>query len=192
MSTNSVYFKPIIIVALITTFILMIPLIAMQFTNEVDWNIFDFIVAGILIFGTGITFKIITMKVRSNYYKAAFGLSIGTAFLLIWSNLAVGIIGSENNPANLLYFGVIAIGFFGSINVKFKPRGMSHTMFATAIAMMLVPTIAILIWKPETDSVEAIPGILGVFVLNAFFAMLFVGSALLFRQAEQEKAINNK
>ncbi|MCH8891846.1 MAG: hypothetical protein IH827_12345 [Myxococcales bacterium] len=52
--------------------------------------------------------------------------------------------------------------------------------FATALAQALVPVIALVIWKPQVTSVEALLGVLG---LNAFFVILFVGSALLFRRA---------
>ena len=95
-------------------------------------------------------------------------------------NLAVGIIGSEDNPANLLYLGVLAVGILGAGFVRFRPRGMARTLLATALAQMLVPVIALIIWRP---SLEEAPGIVGVFTLNAFFAALFVVSALLFRQA---------
>jgi hypothetical protein len=37
------------------------------------------------------------------------GLAVGTALFLVWSNLAVGLIGSENNPANMMYLGVLAV-----------------------------------------------------------------------------------
>ena len=58
-----------------------------------------------------------------------------------------------------------------------------RALFATALAQMLVPVIALIAWRPSLDDA---PGILGVFMLNAFFVMLFVVSALLFRRAAQE------
>jgi len=100
--------------------------------------------------------------------------------LLIWMNLAVGIIGSEDNPANMLYVGVLAVGIIGAGIARLRPRGMARTLFATAFAQMLVPVIALIIWRP---SLEETPGIVGVFILNAFFAALFVVSAMLFHRA---------
>ena len=42
-------------------------------------------------------------------------MAIVAAFLLIWINLAVGINGSEDNPANLMYGGVLTVGVFDRI-----------------------------------------------------------------------------
>jgi hypothetical protein len=134
MKTGNTTYKAAIRIALATGFLLLLPLLAMQFTNEVVWDVADFIVAGVLLFGTGLTYKLAAIKVGNIVYRSAVGFAFTAAFILIWVNGAVGIIGSENNEANLMYGGVI-----------------------------------------------------GVFVLNAFFVMLWVGSALLFRNATREQ-----
>ncbi len=167
-------------VALATASILMVPLVAMLFTDEVNWSLFDFIVMGILLFGTGLTYVLISRISDSIAYRTAVGVAVVAGLLLIWLNLAVGIIGSEDNPANHLYAGVLAVGIIGAGIARLRPRGMARTLFATALAQMLVPVIALIIWRP---SLEETPGIVGVFILNAFFAALFVVSALLFRRA---------
>ena len=172
--------RNIIIIFIVTTVILLIPLIAMQFTNEVDWNLFDFIVMGVLILGTGLTYEFARSKGSNTTYKFAVGVALGTSFLLVWMNGAVGIIGNENNPANLLYFGVLAIGLIGAIIARLKPSGMSRVLFATALAQALVPVIALLIWKPAFSL-----GVLAVFVLNTFFVIMFILSALLFKSASK-------
>jgi hypothetical protein len=173
-------------VAFATVSVLMIPLIAMQFTEEVNWNLFDYIVMGILLFGTGLAYVLIS-GVSENYaYRIAVGIAVAAGFLLIWLNLAVGIIGSEDNPANLLYVLVLIVGIVGAGFARFQPRGMSHTLFAAALMQMLVPVIAMIIWRP---SLEDSPGIVGVFILNAFFAGLFIISALLFRHAAQQQTV---
>jgi hypothetical protein len=166
--------------AAVVALILMVPLVAMQFTDEVIWTLFDFVFMGALLFGTGLAYELVARKAGTIAYRVAVGLALAAAFLLVWINGAVGIIGSEDNPANLLYGGVLAIGFIGAIVARFHPHGMARALFATALAQALVPVIAFIIWKP---SFAEAPGILGVFVLNAFFVMLFVGSALLFRRA---------
>lgn len=81
----------IIRIALGTMLLLLIPLLAMQFTNEVEWNLIDFTVAGTLLFGTGLAYELITRKVRSTKYRAAVGAVLVTALILIWVELAVGI-----------------------------------------------------------------------------------------------------
>jgi hypothetical protein len=174
--------KNILRIALVTAFILLIPLVAMQFSNEVVWTLFDFIFAGTLLFGTGLAYELVAKKGGTTAYRAAVSMALTAGFFLIWINGAVGIIGNENNPANLLYFGVLAVGFLGAIIARLKPREMSYVLFATAAAQLLVPVIALLIWKPEFT-----PDVVKVFVLNAGFATLWAGSALLFRQAGEKK-----
>jgi hypothetical protein len=122
-----------------------------------------------------------------NAYRFAVGVALAAAFILFWMSLAVGLIGSEDNPANLLYVGVLAVGIIGAIIARLRPHGMARALFATALAQASVPVIALIIWKPQVTSVEAFLGMLGVFGVNGFFVALFVGSALLFRYAARER-----
>lgn len=192
MKLSGKLYKQAAVILLITACLLLIPLIAMQFTGEVDWSLFDFLVAGTLLFGTGITYVLIASQVNGAVYRIAVGLAIGASLLLIWTNLAVGILGSENNPANLMYGGVLAAGFLGAIIARLQPKGMSVTLFAMAFVQILVPIIALIIMKPQSASIEEFlytwhnKGVIGVFGVTAFFATLFAGSALLFRQAAEK------
>lgn len=77
-------------IALATGLILLIPLIAMQFTSEVNWVLFDFIVMGILLFGTGSMF-VLTARKMDKKYRVAIGLAFTTGLLWLWAELAVGI-----------------------------------------------------------------------------------------------------
>lgn len=113
-------------------------------------------------------------------YRMAVVVALGAVLLLGWVSGAVGIIGSENQPANLLYFGVVAIGLIGVLLARFRSRGMSLAMFVMAFAQILVPVLALIIW-PQVSWGGV--GMAGVFALNAFFAALLVGSAVLFRRA---------
>ena len=176
MKTDNIEYKGI---ALITAFILLLPLLAMQFTDEVVWDLADFVVAGALLFGTGLTYKLVAKKMGGIAYRVAVGVALAGMFLLVWVNGAVGIIGSENNDANLMYFGVIAVGIIGAIMARLQPLGMSRALFVTAFAQALVPVIALIIWQPMSWDAA---GVSGVFVLNAFFVALFLGSAWLFRK----------
>jgi hypothetical protein len=116
-------------------------------------------------------------------YRVAVGVALAAALILVWMNLAVGLIGSEDNPANRLYIGVLAVGIIGAVIASFEPRGMARALFATALAQAFVPVIALMIWRPSVASTEAFFGSAGVFALNAVFVMLFIVSALLFRRA---------
>jgi cytochrome b len=180
--------KNIVRIALVTAFLLLIPLVAMQFNTGVDWNLFDFIVAGTLLFGSGLAYELIARKGGNTAYRAAVGIAVAAALLLAWINLAVGIIGSENNPANLMYFGVIFVASIGAGIARFRARGMACALFVTAFAQALVPVIALVIGRSQLQSMHEPPGLVGVFALNAFFVMLFVVSALLFRHSAQDRS----
>ncbi len=82
--------------------------------------------------------------------------------------------------------GVLAGGVIGALIARFEPHGMARVLFTTAGAQMLVPVIALINWPPPVTSWGA-AGVVGVFILNAFFVMLFVGSALLFRRASDSE-----
>ena len=176
--------RRLIVWAVVVALILLIPLVAMQFTSEVNWTLSDFVFAGVLLFGTGLTYELVARKAGGIAYRAAVGVALAAAFLLVWINGAVGIIGNEDNPANLMYGGVLAVGIIGAMIARFQPQGMARALFATALAQMMVPVIALIVWRPSLDDA---PGIVGVFMLNAFFVMLFVVSALFFRRAARER-----
>jgi len=123
-------------------------------------------------------------------YRSAIAIACVTGFVLLWVNAAAGIIG--DGPINLLYVGVIAVGFIGAVIAGFEPRGMSLALFATAVAQMCVPLIALVLWKagwhallidPSSPKPPFDPGVGPVFALNAVFAIAWVVSGLLFRRA---------
>ncbi|MGN8224900.1 hypothetical protein [Gracilimonas sp. BCB1] len=186
MNTEQPLSKNLLYLAAGTAAILLIPFTAMQFTSEVIWTLSDFLVAGTLILGTGCAYLFVTRKSGTYAYKVAVVFALGTGFLLIWSNLAVGVIGSEDNPINLWYFGVIAIGIIGAFISGFKANGMVITLFAAAIAQALIAFVAIFggyYQSPPSSVIE----ILGV---NGFFITLWIVSALMFRYAAQKVTEN--
>lgn len=138
--------KNIVWIAFATALILLIPLAAMQFSDGWNWDLFDFIFAGVLLFGTGLAYELATRKGDTATYRTAVGVALATTFLLVWINGAVGIIG-DDNPANLMYFGVLAIGFIGAIVARLKPRKMARVMFKTALVQIIAPVIALIFWK---------------------------------------------
>ena len=171
-------YRSVVGVALATAFILLIPLLAAP-----AWTLADFAVAGTLIFGTGLTFVLVGRKAGNIAYRAAVGIALAAAFLLVWLTGAVGIIGSEDNNANSMYFGVLAVGIVGAIIARFRPHEMARALFATALAQALVAVIALIFGLGSGSP----PGVLGILILNGFFVALFLGSALLFRHAARER-----
>lgn len=166
----------------IAALILLLPLAARQFSDNVNWSLGDFVLAGVLVIGTGITYELAVRMTRSIAYRAAAGMALAGAFLLVWLNGAVGVIGNEDNPANLMYGGVLAIGFLGAILARFQARGLARTLFAMAIAHALIGVIALAGGLGSTSANWP----WDVIGLTGFFGVLFVGSGLLFRNAAQE------
>lgn len=70
---------------------LLAPLVAMQFTNEVNWGIEDFAVAALLLGGAGLALEAVLRFVRGTGARIGLGLAIGAALLLVWAELAVGL-----------------------------------------------------------------------------------------------------
>lgn len=153
--------------------ILMIPLVAMQYTDEVKWSFFDFVFMGALLFGAGLTYKLVARKMGIVAYRVAVGIAVVTSLVLVWINAAVGIIG--DGPINILYLGVPAVGLLGAFISNFQPQGMARTLFVMALAQFLVPVIALIIGTSDFA-----PDVVQVFILNAVFVILYLGSAVLF------------
>ncbi len=76
------------------TVLLLLPLIAMQFTNEVNWSLSDFVIAGVLLFGTGLLCELVLRTVTKTEYRIAICLALLATLLLVWAELAVGIFGT--------------------------------------------------------------------------------------------------
>jgi len=86
--------KRLIGIVLSAGLLLLVPLIAMQFTNEVDWKLTDFVIMGTLLLGTGLTCEFVLRKVKNSEYRLLICGAVLIAFLLIWAELAVGIFGT--------------------------------------------------------------------------------------------------
>src|ERR671917_935081 len=119
---------------------------------------------------------------RDRKYRLAVGVALAAASILAWLTLDVGIIGRDGDPANLMYFGVLAVGIIGAIVARFRPHGMARALFVMALAQALVAVIALIFglglpWSPPAE----------ILALNGFFVALFLGSAWLFRDAAREQ-----
>ena len=81
-------------VALGTALVLLVPLIAMLFTDEVQWNWFDFLVIGTLLVSAGLTYEFVVKRVKDNTRQTALVIVLIASVLLAWAELAVGLFGS--------------------------------------------------------------------------------------------------
>ena len=157
--------------------LLCIPLVAMQFTDEVDWDLFDFVVMGILLGGACAAYELGARLSGHWAYRGGFAVAILGGFLMTWVNLAVGIVGNEDNPVNLLFFAILIVGAIAAPLGRFRARGMARAMQATAIAQGLVTAYI------------AIAGHGYTFVLAGFFIALWLSAAHLFLRAEEDAAM---
>ncbi len=78
----------------VATVLLLLPLLAMQFTREVNWSLFDFATAAILLYGTVTVIELVLLKVRKPVYRLALCAVVVAALVLVWLELAVGIFGT--------------------------------------------------------------------------------------------------
>ena len=163
--------------------ILLLPLIAMQFTDEVVWDETDFIDFGAMLAVACGAFELAARMTGNILYRAAVGVAVAAAFILVWINLAVGIIGSEDNPANLMYGGVLAVAIIGAVIGRFQPVGMARALAATALAQASVGVIALTAGFGSTA--PSFPD--AIVFLTGFFAALWLISAWLFRKAAREQ-----
>jgi hypothetical protein len=182
MKRDQPKYRSTIRVLLGAALILLLPLSAMQFTDEVVWNLADFAVAGGLLVGTGLLYEAAGRRTRNIAYRAAAGVALAAALLLVWINLAVGIIGDEGNPANAMYIGVLAVGVAGALIARFQPHGMARALLATALAQALITVITL-----SAGFAAPASGPLEILMLNGCFVALFVGSAWLFRHAARDR-----
>jgi hypothetical protein len=170
---------------LISTGLLMVPIVASLFVDGWLWTFFDYIFAWVMFSIVSLAFTFVASSANGIAYKVAGCLAVLTAFLLVWINAAVGIIGDGDlDSPNGMYFGVIATLIIGVVIARLHANGMSRALFATALAQAAVPVIALIIWPPPVISWA--PGVVQVFALNSVFVMLWVGSALLFRHAARK------
>lgn len=155
--------------------LMLLPVLAMRGTEEAGWDApGDFIFLAILLVGVGVAYELATRVADWRAYRAGLGIAVAAALLQSWINLAVGIIGSEDNPANWIYVGVLAVAVAGALLARFRPLGMARAMVATAIAQALA------------FAVPLVAGLAFTGPITVFFAALWLISAWLFRKAARD------
>lgn len=156
------------------------PFIAMRFTSEVNWSVGDFVFAGGLLAVIGGGIELAVLSSESLYYRCGAALALVGALAVTWTNLAVGIVGSERNPANVYFFIALAVGLAGTLVARFRARGMSRAMAATGASLWIAFAIAIL---QPTDEPFVSHGL--ELAGTSLFAIIFLGSAGLLLRASR-------
>lgn len=143
------------------------------------WDAADFVFAAVMLGGGAALYDRLSRRSGGIAYRLGACAALAAIFLLIWLNLAVGIIGDEDNPANLMFAVPIALAVGGAIAAGLRPNGMACAMVAAAVAEAMIVPVA-LIWRLGADS-AIWPR--EVIALGAFFTGLWLAAAWLFRRA---------
>lgn len=121
--------------------VLMIPLVAMRFTDGVRWTGFDFAVAAAMLAALVGAAELAVRLSDDWLYRAGVAVAAVAAFLLLWAQGAVGLVGSENDLFNLLFFLPLGVGAIGALVVRFRSRGLSLTL--GGMAALQAGTVAV-------------------------------------------------
>ena len=159
-----------------TAALVLLPLAALRLADANAWEVGDLMFAVILIGAVGLAFELAVRVRPSRAYAAGAALALVAGFLLNWGNLAVGFVGSEDNPLNLVFFAAPLIALSGAIVARFGAAGMAVTMAAAAAAQLAAGVVALLL--------DAFTG-----PLTIFFTGLWLASAWLFRKSARRAAL---
>ena len=167
--------------ALVAALILSILLLASHFVDGWNWPPGAFVVVSALIFTIGFTYELVTRNRDAIAYRAAVGIAFAAGFMLMWGNFVQM---ADVTPFAAMYFGVPMVGLIGAAVARLRPNGMAGALFVTALAQALVLAAALMVLINRNPQVATWTppewrGLGG----NAFLAMLFGGSAWLFRKA---------
>jgi hypothetical protein len=165
--------KTMLRVALVALGLLMVPLVASRLVDGWNWPARAFVIVYVLFFATGMAYTLIARKMSSWSYKAGVGVALVAGFALGWSNM-VHVADSEN-PANLVYYSVLAVGGVGAWLARLEARGLALTLFAMAATLAL---IAVMLPSGAPPYLAR-----NMAVGHGVFAALFIASGLMFRHA---------
>lgn len=154
----------------IATLLLLLPLVAMQFTREVNWTASDFVFAGVLIGGLGSAAELTVRRTQVPAYRAGVVVAAVASFATIWADAAVGLIGDGPNIFNLLFPGLVPLALAGAAIARFRAAGLALTMTLVAIANLVIAVVGL-----PSDARG------GLFSMG--FAIPWLMAALLFRRA---------
>ena len=147
--------------------------LATRLSNEMAWDSGDFILVGLLLLAACGAWELAMRTTRNWTYSAAALVAAGTAFLLFLVNAAVGFLGSEDDPVNLIFFGVATVLAGGAVIVRAQPEGMARTLAVTAATQVAAGLAGLAL----------IPDVRGFVAGTALFVPLWLLSAWLFARS---------
>lgn len=123
---------------------------------------------------------------KSGQKEYRLGIVVATAasFVQVWMNLAVGIVGSNDNPVNQGFFGVVATAAACTFVARFRPSGMARAMLAVAGVQVL---LAMAVATAPSTALDPM-GVAGVLMLSGLFVASWLISAALFLRSARLQA----
>ena len=148
-----------------------------------NWDLLDFMVFGAMIAALVLIVLVARRTSRNPTYRFAMAVAAVAGFLVAWVTGAVGIIGNEENDANLLFFGVLAMGAVGALLARLKAAGMVRVLVLMAAAQVLIAVFAI-----AMDLGAASPAWpRGLIIMTTVFSGFWLLSAWLFSRAARRE-----
>ena len=160
--------------------LLLVPFVAMQLTSEVNWGLGDFIFAALMLSALCGVVQLAVRRSSKATFRWAMALAALGGFAVIWVNLAVGIVASEDNDYNSVFFLIILATIAASMVVRVKAEAMAKILPVTAGALLVALGVGQVLGSDELHDTRIAEWV-GVTV----FAGLFALSAILFRRASR-------
>ena len=156
--------------------VLLIPLIAMRFTNQVQWTGSDFVFAGVMLTFLVGAFELVVRLSGDWAFRAGIVVAALATFLMVWIQGAVGLVGNEGDAINLLFFLPLLIGAAGLFIADFRARGLARAFAAMALVQAATMAVGYLV----TGDADV--------VLLSFWLVAWSLSAWLFGMASRREA----
>ena len=116
--------------------LLLLPAIAMGFTDEVDWTALDFVFAAVLIFSLGMGLEIAVRVGRGGMHTLGLAIAAVAGFLTLWANAAVGFIGAEGEPVNIAISLMVVAAAIVTLAVRFRPKILRFVFAGVALGQI--------------------------------------------------------
>ncbi len=140
-----------------------------------NWGIEDFVAAGLMLALVAGAFLLARRSSNGPTYLAAFALAVGSAFVVVWVSLAVGIIGEQDNPANLFYAAVIGVGIGAAMTARLRPKGMAIAMAAATLVQVCASLAAYFLAGADLMVLVFNAALTGSLALSAFLFLIAAG-----------------
>jgi hypothetical protein len=159
--------------------LLLLPLVMMQFNDEWNWTVGDFLFAGTMIGGVALLYELAERASGSRAYRAGAAVVLITCLLTVWTTIV------RDDGNGMLFFELVMAAVAGSFAAWFRPAGMARSMIGVAVMQMLVG-IAV----ATAPSAAGFPGGASrALLFSGFFALLWLVSAAFFRAAARSESV---